>query len=88
MPNHYKGGGSQPCLCFDSPIPPDLGASPSGGPMTRGYSPMVSPSDPFQPCGPNCSSGPCCQPGGGEGPGDFGPNGPSGPLGGGGVLFA
>jgi hypothetical protein len=31
MPNSYKGSGILPTLCLDSPIPPDLGDSPSGG---------------------------------------------------------
>jgi hypothetical protein len=82
MPNSYKGSGTLPTLCLDSPIPPDLSDSPSGG---SADAPMVSASDPFQPCGPpGCPSGSCCGSGGGSGGGGFG-GGPSpgGGLGGG-----
>ncbi len=66
MPNQYKGGqGSTPAVCYGAPISPDLGVDPITAPLL----PMVSASNPFQPCGPSvCPTTSCCG-GGGDGGG-------------------
>ena len=70
MSNAYTNGhGSKPILCFNSPIPPDLGSNPPVGPPAS--SPMVTAANPFQPCGPpSCPATSCCGgPAGGAMPG-------------------
>ena len=60
MPNHYKGLGLTPQICYDSPIVPYTGATPPDGPMaSQADASMVTPSDPTQFCGPICPSS-CC----------------------------
>jgi len=68
MSNQYHNAqGSAPAICYSSQIPPDLGPIPPGGPVQlQPRAPMVSVSNPFQPCGPTtCPVTPCC--GGGTG---------------------
>jgi hypothetical protein len=83
MPNHYKSVGNPAAGCYGTPIPPDLGDGPAGGPPPfQLESPMVSPSDPFQPCGPSGCPPPSCCGGGKSASG--GSNGGGGLNGGGG----
>ena len=69
MPNHYKGQGNTPWLCFDTPIPPNLGDGPPDGPASTQYGvSMLTITTPIEPCGPTqCLATPCCG-GGGNGP--------------------
>ena len=63
MPNPYKTGqGGTPTVCYGSPIPPDLGNTPQGGPAPFQFDmPMVSVANPYRPCGPpTCPATSCC----------------------------
>jgi hypothetical protein len=62
MPNAYKGWGTAPAVCYSNPIAPDLGNNPpSGSPPQQHAVPMITPANPFQPCGPSsCSTSTCC----------------------------